>query len=329
MVGPGRAPPLVRAEYRVVAVIESERRAGAMSRLSGFFYRHRWTKLLVLLLPAVLWLLVLYLGSIGGLLVFSFWSIEEFTGLIDRTFTLSTYADLLEPANRDIVLRTLGMAAAVTIACSLLAFPLAYYMARFAGRRARFVLYLAVLMPLWSSYLVRALAWRQILAREGVLYWALGKVGLDGILDAVITAPVIGGSSLIASKISLLIVYTYLWLPFMILPVEAALERVPGSYLEASSDLGARPWLTFRRIVLPLAKPGLIAGSIFTFSLTLGDFILPTMFGNSEFYLGQQVFTQIGVVGNTPLAAAFTFVAMAIMIVYLSIAKRAGAFESL
>ena len=300
-----------------------------MGAVSAFFYRHPWAKLVALLLPALVWLLVLYLGSIGGLLVYSFWSLAEFTGLIDRTFTLSTYESLLDPANRDIVLRTLGMASAVTIACSILAFPLAYYMARYASRRGRFVLYLAVLMPLWSSYLVRALAWRQVLAREGVLYWALGKVGLDGVLDWFVTAPVVGGASLIASKISLFVVFTYLWLPFMILPVEAALERVPGSFLEASSDLGARPWLTFRKVVLPLAKPGLIAGSIFTFSLTLGDFILPTMFGSSEFYLGQQVFTQIGVVGNTPLAAAFTFVAMAIMIVYLTAAKRAGAFESL
>jgi putative spermidine/putrescine transport system permease protein len=312
-----------------MAVSRPERRGGAMAAVSAFFYRHPWAKLIALLLPALVWLLVLYLGSIGGLLVYSFWSLAEFTGLIDRTFTLSTYESLLDPANRDIVLRTLGMASAVTIACSVLAFPLAYYMARYASRRGRFVLYLAVLMPLWSSYLVRALAWRQILTREGVLYWALGKVGLDGVLDWFVTAPVVGGASLIASKISLFVVFTYLWLPFMILPVEAALERVPGSFLEASSDLGARPWLTFRKVVLPLAKPGLIAGSIFTFSLTLGDFILPTMFGSSEFYLGQQVFTQIGVVGNTPLAAAFTFVAMAIMIVYLTVAKRAGAFESL
>ncbi|MGZ8630086.1 MAG: ABC transporter permease [Actinomycetota bacterium] len=312
-----------------MAVTERAPRRGVAAAVSGFFYRHPWSKLLLLLLPAVLWLGVLYLGSIAGLLVNSFWSIEEFTGLIDRTFTLSTYQDLFEPYNRDIVLRTFFMAAGVTIACAFLAFPLAYYMARYATRRGRFVLYLAVLMPLWSSYLVRALAWRQIFAREGVLYWALGKVGLDAVIDTLIRAPVVGGSSLIASKISLFVVYTYLWLPFMILPVEAALERVPGSYLEASSDLGARPRMTFRRIVLPLAKPGVIAGSIFTFSLTLGDFILPTMFGSSEFYLGQQVFTQIGVVGNTPLAAAFTFVAMSIMIVYLSIAKRAGAFESL
>ncbi len=312
-----------------MAVTDRATRRGLGAAISAFFYRHPWAKLLVLLLPAALWLVVLYLGSIAGLLVNSFWSIEEFTGLIDRTFTLSTYQDLLEPYNRDIVLRTLFMAAGVTVACAFLAFPLAYFMARYATRRSRFVLYLAVLMPLWSSYLVRALSWRQIFAREGVLYWALGKVGLDGLIDTLVTVPVIGGSSLIASKISLFVVYTYLWLPFMILPVEAALERVPGSFLEASSDLGARPRMTFRTIVLPLAKPGLIAGSIFTFSLTLGDFILPQMFGNSEYYLGQQVYTQIGVAGNTPLAAALTFVAMAIMIIYLSIAKRAGAFESL
>jgi putative spermidine/putrescine transport system permease protein len=311
-----------------VAVTERER-AGRASTISGFFYRHPWSKLLLLLLPALLWLVILYLGSIGGLLVNSFWSLEEFTGLIDRTFTFSTYESLLQPANRDSVLKSLLMASAVTMACAAIAFPLAYYIARYASRRGRFLLYLAVLMPLWSSYLVRALSWRQILARRGVLYWTLDKVGLDGVLDAIVRLPVVGGSSLISSRLGLWVVYTYLWLPFMILPVEAALERVPGSLTEASGDLGARPGTTFRRIVLPLAKPGLIAGSIFTFSLTLGDFILPTMFGNSELYLGNQVYQQIGVVGNTPLAAAFTFVAMAIMIVYLLIAKRSGAFESL
>jgi putative spermidine/putrescine transport system permease protein len=312
-----------------MAVIETPPGRGLAARVSGLFFRHPWAKLLLLLLPAVAWLVVLYLGSIAGLLVNSFWSLEEFTGLIDRTFTLSTYESLLEPANRDIVMRTLALAAVVTLACALLAFPLAYYMARYASRRGRFVLYLAVLMPLWSSYLVRALAWRQIFAREGVLYWTAERVGLDGVLDALVRLPLVGGASLIASKISLIVVFTYLWLPFMILPVEAALERVPGSYLEASSDLGARPWPTFRRIVLPLAKPGLIAGSIFTFSLTLGDFILPTMFGSSEFILGQNVYVLTLQANNAPLAAAFTFVAMAIMIVYLSIAKRAGAFESL
>ena len=218
-----------------MALKQQERRGGAAGAASGFFYRHPWTKLLLLLLPAVVWLVVLYLGSIAGLLVNSFWSIEEFTGLIDRTFTLSTYQELWVPYNRDIVLRTLFMAAGVTIACAILAFPLAYYMARYATRRGRFVLYLAVLMPLWSSYLVRALAWRQIFAREGVLYWVSRPARTSTACSTRWSAlPVVGGSSLIASKISLFVVYTYLWLPFMILPVEAALERVPGSFLEAS-----------------------------------------------------------------------------------------------
>lgn len=286
-------------------------------------------KLLLLLAPAVLWLVVVYLGSIAGLLQYSFWRIEEFTGQVDRTLTLSTYRDLFDPVNRDIIGRTLGIAALVTLACIVLAFPLAYYITRYASRRMKTVLFLMVLLPLWSSYLVRALSWRQILAGEGVLNWALGKVGLDGLVDVLLSAPFIGGSSLITSRLSLLIVYTYLWLPFMILPVLTALERVPGSYLEASSDLGARPWMTLRRVVLPLVKPGIVAGSIFTFSLTLGDFILPTMFGNSEFILGQQVYIQQGVAGNDPLAAAFTFVAMAIMTIYLLLARRAGAFEAL
>ncbi len=202
-------------------------------------------------------------------------------------------------------------------------------MARYASRRMKTVLYIAVIMPLWTSYLVRALAWRSILAGEGVLMWTLERLGLDGVVTAILEAPVLGGPSLVQSKFSLFIVYVYLWLPFMILPVQAALERVPVSFLEASNDLGAHPWTTFRRIVLPLAKPGLVAGSIFTFSLSLGDFILPQIFGTSEFYLGQMVYVQQGVAGNLPLAAAFTFVAMAVMIVYLSIAKRAGAFEAL
>ena len=261
--------------------------------------------------------------------MYSFWSLEEFTGLLSREFTTATYAELLEPANYEIVMRTVAMAATVTVACAVLAFPLAYYMARFATPRIKTVLYIAVIMPLWSSYLVRALAWRSILAGEGVLMWTLERLGLDGLVRTLLGVPVVGGPSVVQSKISLFIVYVYLWLPFMVLPVQAALERVPRSFLEASSDLGARPRTTFRDIVLPLAKPGLVAGSIFTFSLTLGDFILPQIFGTSEFFLGQMVYVQQGVAGNLPLAAAFTFVAMAVMILYLGAAKRSGAFEAL
>lgn len=298
-------------------------------RVSAFFHRHPVLRLLLLLSPGLLWLGVLYLGSLGSLVLYSFWSLEEFTGLVVRRFTLSTFAQLGEPASYEIVLRTVAMAAAVSVACALLAFPISYYMARYASPRMKTFLYIAVIMPLWTSYLVRALAWRSVMAGEGVFMWTMERLGLDGVVRAILQAPVVGGPSLVQSKFSLFIVYVYLWLPYMILPVQAALERVPLSFLEASDDLGARPGTTFRRIVLPLAKPGLVAGSIFTFSLTLGDFILPQIFGTSEFYLGQMVYVQQGVAGNLPLAAAFTFVAMAVMVIYLAVAKRAGAFEAL
>lgn len=325
--GPLRVPPPPPPD-RTMNV--SDRPAGTPSlRASAFFHRHPVARLLLLLGPGLTWLGVLYLGSLGALVVHSFWSIEEFTGLLVRRFTLVTFAQLIERANYEILLRTIGMAAAVSVACGLLAFPIAYYMARYATPRMKTFLYIGVIMPLWSSYLVRALAWRSILAGEGVFMWVVERIGLDGLVAAILRTPVLGGPSLVQSKFSLFIVYVYLWLPFMILPVQAALERVPISYLEASSDLGAKPGLTFRRIVLPLAKPGLVAGSIFTFSLTLGDFILPQIFGTSEFFLGQMVYVQQGVAGNLPLAAAFTLVAMSVMIVYLGIAKRAGAFEAL
>jgi putative spermidine/putrescine transport system permease protein len=312
----------------VTVTASSPRRAAGS--VSSLFYRHPWVRLLLLLLPALLWLGLLYLGSLGILLRYSFFSLEEFTGLLVREFTLNTYEQLWQPANREIVFRTVGMAAAVTIAGAIFAFPMAYYMARYANRRMRLILYIVVIMPLWSSYLVRgAVAWRAILAGEGVLPWFVDLLHLDGVLRFVLQTPILGGPSLIQSKFSLFIVFTYLWLPFMILPVHAALERVPGSLLDASSDMGARPAMTFRKVVLPLAKPGLVAGSIFTFSLTLGDFILPQIFGTSEFYLGQMVFVQVGVAGNLPLAAAFTFTSMAIMLLYLGAAKRAGAFEAL
>ncbi len=298
-------------------------------RVSAFFYRHPVVRLLLLLLPGLLWLGLLYLGSLGSLVLYSLWSLEEFTGLVVRRFTLSTFAQLGQPANYEIVLRTVGMAAAVSIACALLAFPISYYMARYASPRMKTFLYIGVIMPLWTSYLVRALAWRSVMAGEGVFMWPSERLHLDGVVRAILRAPVVGGPTLVQSKFSLFIVYVYLWLPYMILPVQAALERVPLSFLEASDDLGARPGTTFRRIVLPLAKPGLVAGSIFTFSLPLGDFILPQIFGTSEFYLGQMVYVQQGVAGNLPLAAAFTFVAMAVMVVYLVVAKRAGAFEAL
>jgi putative spermidine/putrescine transport system permease protein len=221
------------------------------------------------------------------------------------------------------------MAASVTVACALIAFPVSYYMARYASRRIKPVLYAAILLPLWSSYLVRVYSMKLILAREGVLFWFLDKLGLNGVVDWALKVPAIGGPSLSQSYLGMFIVFVYIWLPYMILPLEASLQRVPGSLLDASSDLGAKPRRTFREVILPLAMPGLIAGSIFTFSLTLGDFIIPTIIGNSSFFLGAAVYVHQGVAGNLPMAAAFSVVPIVVMGLHLFAAKRAGAFEAL
>lgn len=226
------------------------------------------------------------------------------------------------------VIMVAAMAAVVTLACVVIAFPLAYYMARVATPRLRAALYLAVLMPLWSSYLVRVYSWKLILAKEGVFSWTVERLGLTPALDWVLSTPAIGGPSLSQAYLGMWIVFVYTWLPYMILPLEAALQRVPGSFLEASSDLGARPALTFRKVIFPLVLPGLVAGSIFTFSLTLGDFIIPTIIGNSSFFIGATVYVHQGTAGNLPLAAAFSVVPMVIMGVYLVVARRMGAFEA-
>lgn len=241
----------------------------------------------------------------------------------------STYRSLFEQANLDIIRRTALMAAAVTVACAVVAFPLAYYMARFASSKMRTALYLAVLVPLWSSYLVRVYSWKLILAKEGVLFWFIDHLGLNRALAAVLDVPGVGGPSLSQSFLGMWIVFVYTWLPYMILPLVAALERVPRSFLEASSDLGAKPATTFWRVIFPLVLPGIVAGSIFTFSLTLGDFIIPQIIGNSSFFLGATVYVHQGTAGNLPLAAAFAVVPMVIMGLYLFGAKRLGAFEAL
>jgi putative spermidine/putrescine transport system permease protein len=298
-------------------------------RLSTFLYNRPSAILALLLGPPLVWMLVVYLGALAALLVQSFFRLDDYTGQVVRQFTLATYAELFTPSNGDIVLRTSGMAAAVTVAAALLAFPLAYYMARYATGRMRAALYLAVLMPLWSSYLIRVYSWKLILAKEGILSWFLAQLGLGGLLDALPHVPLIGGPSLSLSPIGMFLVFVYVWLPYMILPIQSALERVPGSLLEASSDLGARPGETFRRVTLPLAFPGVVAGSIFTFSLTLGDFVVPATLGNSSYFIGQAVLTHQGTSGNVPLAAAFTVVPIVIMIVYLLIARRLGAFDAL
>ncbi len=300
-----------------------------LQRVSTLLYTRPRLLLAILLGPPLLWLGVVYLGSLFALLIQSFFHLDNFTGQVVRRFTLATYAELFTRANLDIVTRTAGMAAAATVADGLLAFPLAYYMARYASRRAKALLYLAVVMPLWSSYLVRVYIWKIILSQEGILTWFTSRLGLGWLIDWVLRLPDIGGPSLAISAIGMFLVFVYVWLPYMILPIQAALERVPRSLLEASSDLGAHPGETFRFVILPLAFPGVVAGSIFTFSLTLGDFIVPATLGNSKFFIGQAVLSHQGTSGNIPLAAAFTVVPMAIMAVYLIVARKLGAFDAL
>ncbi|MCS6848815.1 MAG: ABC transporter permease [Anaerolineae bacterium] len=300
-----------------------------LTSLSTTIYRRPWLALLLLLAPPLAYMLVFYIAPLGVLLLNSFWRLDDFTGQVVHEFTLQNYLALLQPANVEIFLRTALMAAVVTIACAVIAFPLAYYVVRYASPRWKGIFYLAVLLPLWSSYLIRVYAWKLILAKEGIITWFFEQLGLSGVLDAVLSLPGIGGPSLSFSSLGVFFVFVYVWLPYMILPVQAALERVPRSLLEASGDLGARPNATFRYVTLPLAMPGVIAGSIFTFSLTLGDFIVPTVLGNSSFFIGQAVLSFQGSSGNIPLAAAFTIVPVVVMIVYLLIAKRTGALEAL
>ncbi|MBZ9744084.1 ABC transporter permease [Mesorhizobium sp. CO1-1-7] len=302
---------------------------GMRGALSDLFWRKPKILLLLMLAPPVLWLGIVYIGSLFALLAQSFFSIDEFSGLINRQFTLKTYGDLLQAANLDIILRTVTMAALVTLASAIVAFPIAYYAARYARGRWKALFYLGVMLPLWSSYLVKIYAWKLILAKEGILTWLLAKLHLLWLLDAWLSLPVVGGNSLSVSFTGTFIVFVYVWLPFMILPVQAALERVPGNLVEASSDLGASPGQTFRNVLFPLALPGIVAGSIFTFSLTLGDYIIPQIIGTSRLFIGQAVYSQQGTAGNIPLAAAFTVVPIVIMGFYLWGAKRMGAFDAL
>ena len=304
-------------------------RAGLLARFSDLLWRRPSVLLAVLLGPPLLWLGIVYLGSLAALLAQSFFSIDEFSGLIRYQLTLKTYGELFHPANLDIIVRTLLMAASVTVASAIVAFPIAYYAARYARGRWKAFFYLGVMLPLWSSYLVKVYAWKLILAKEGILTWAFAKVGLMPVLDAVLSIPVIGGNSLSVSYIGTFLVFVYVWLPYMILPMQAALERVPASLLEASADQGAVPSQTLRHVLLPLALPGVVAGSIFTFSLTLGDYIIPQIIGSSRLFIGQAVYAHQGTAGNIPLAAAFTVVPVVIMGFYLWGAKRMGAFDAL
>jgi putative spermidine/putrescine transport system permease protein len=295
-----------------VTTVASE--ASAPRRLAAALWRRptlgRW---LLLALPLA-WLGLVYLGSLAVLFLNAFWRLDPFTGQVVRELTFDNFITLATTeVFRTITLRTLGIAAAVTVACALIAFPIAYYMARVASRRARAVMLVAILMPLWSSYLVKVYAWRTILAGNGLLDWLLAPFGL--------ASPGFG-------EFAIWLVFTYLWLPYMILPIFTALERLPPSLLEASADLGARAGFTFRRVILPITIPAVAAGSIFTFSLTIGDYITPRLVSNTKF-IGNVVYENVGVAGNIPLAAAFALVPVVVMIAYLFVARRIGAFDSL
>ncbi len=304
-------------------------RDGVLRRIAVALWRRPRLLLVLMLALPVGWLGIVYLGSLAALLVQSFFSIDEFSGLINYEFTLKTYRELLIPANLDIIVRTVTMAATVTLAAVVVAFPIAYFAARYARGKWKAAFYIGVMLPLWSSYLVKIYAWKLVLAKEGILNWLFAKLHLTWLLEAYLSIPVIGGNSLSVSYTGTFLVFLYVWLPFMILPLQAALERVPASLLEASADLGGRPRQTFRHVVLPLAMPGVIAGSIFTFSLTLGDYIVPQIIGSSRLFIGQAVYTHQGTAGNIPLAAAFAVVPIVIMGFYLWMAKRAGAFDAL
>ncbi|MFV3414658.1 ABC transporter permease [Pseudomonas nitroreducens] len=300
-----------------------------MRGISSFLYRRSTLYLLMLLIPPLLWFGVIYIGSLFALLWQSFYTFDDFTMAVTPELTLANYQALFNPANYDIVLRTFSMAIAVSVASAILAFPIAYYMARYAGPKEKAFFYIAVMLPMWASYIVKAYAWTVILAKGGILYWVIERLHLLGALGLLLDVPGVGGNTLSTSHIGRFWVFTYIWLPFMILPIQASLERLPPSLLQASADLGAHPRQTFFQVVLPLAFPGVVAGSIFTFSLTLGDFIIPQLVGPSGLFIGTMVYVQQGAIGNMPLAAAFTLVPIVLIAVYLSIAKRLGAFDAL
>jgi putative spermidine/putrescine transport system permease protein len=279
-----------------------------------WIYRHPRLQLVMLLALPLGALFVVYFGSLFILLANAFWTLDPFTRQVQHEPSLDNFATIINGSvYRTITLRTVGMAALVTVTCAIIGFPVAYYIARIASPRLRRWLVVMVLLPLWASYLVKIFAWRAILQQQGVLNWILDPFGLEG--------PGYG-------DVAVLLVFTYLWLPYMILPIVAGLERIPDSLLEASADLGARGGFTFRKVILPLAFPAVVAGSIFTFSLTMGDFITPSLVSSTQF-LGNVIQREVGVSGNLPLAAALAIVPILVMVLYLFVARRLGAFEAL
>ncbi len=312
-----------------LAAASSVPRETLADRVSVLLFRRPRRVLALLLIPALLWFGVIYLGSLFALLAQSFFKLDDFSGVVVHEIGLQNFIALFEPANLDVMRRSVLMATLVTVVSVMLAFPVAYYMARYARGAQKALLYIAVMLPLWSSYLVRLYAWKLLLAKEGAIAWLVQQLHLHWLLDGVLAVPGIGGNSLSFSPLGTFIVFVYMWLPFVILPIQAAIERIPASVLEASGDLGATAQQTLRQVILPLAMPGIAAGSIFSFSLTLGDYIIPQVIGNSTLYIGQVVYRQQGVAGNLPFAAAFSTVPILIIAAYLWFARRKGAFDAL
>jgi putative spermidine/putrescine transport system permease protein len=292
--------------------------SGMWSRVSAVLWRRPWARATLLLTPPLAWFVLIYLASLVVLLITAFWQINPFTTNIERVWSLNNFTTIFtSPAYRAIILRTVGMAAAVTVVDAVVAFPFAYFMARIAAPRTRTALFVAILLPLWASYLAKVYSWLVIFTHDGILDWSLGRIGLSQI-------------HLIYTNWAVFTVFCYLWLPFMIIPVYAALERIPTSQIEASQDLGARTWRTTRLVLLPLALPGIVAGSIFTFSLTLGDYITPLLVGGtSAEFMGNVIYSNIGIANNVPFAAAMACIPIAIMAVYLLCARALGAFEAI
>lgn len=298
-------------------------------RVSNVMYQRRTLTLFLMLMPPLMWFGVVYIGSLLTLLSQSVFTFDDLAMSVTAELTSANFLALMVPANLDIVLRTLGMAIAVTLGTVLIGFPMAYYMAHFAKPWEKGFFFVGVMLPMWASYIVKAYAWTVLLAQGGVIYWVLNQLGLTGLLQVVLSVPGIGGETLATSNLGRFLVFTYIWLPFMVLPIQAAIERVPSNLLLASADLGAHPWQTFRTVLWPLAFPGAVAGSIFTFSLTLGDYIIPQLIGPSGLYIGSMVYTLQGTIGNMPMAAAFTCVPIVLITIYLSLARRLGAFDAL
>ncbi len=286
--------------------------------MSAALFRRPWLRAVLLLSAPGAWFVLIYLAALVLLFISALWTVEPFTGNLVHHWTLQNFKTLVTvPVYRSIALRTVGIAAAVTVTDAILAVPFAFFAVRIAPSRLKATLFVAVLIPLWSSYLVRVYVWRLILAKDGVLNWGLGQLGL-------------GALNIGYSNWAMWIVFSYIWLPFMVLPIWSAIERVPDSLLEASADLGARGWRTFRSVLFPLILPGIAAGAIFTFALTLGDFITPTLVGGAgSDFIGNVVYQNVGVANNVPFAAAFATVPLLIMAVFLLLARRLGAFEAL